>query len=143
MKINKDLIKTLSGCLEEFKLTSLSYKDGDISIKVGKEAKATAMVSAPSAAPSKAAVATNEPAEDPSLQLIKSPMVGTAYLSPEPGAKPFAAVGSKIKKGTTILIIEAMKTMNHIQATADGELKELCVKDGEAIEFDQILAKIK
>jgi len=139
MKINKDLIKTLSGCLEEFKLTSLSYKDGDISIKVGKEAKATAMVSAPS----KAAVATNEPAEDPSLQLIKSPMVGTAYLSPEPGAKPFAAVGSKIKKGTTILIIEAMKTMNHIQATADGELKELCVKDGEAIEFDQILAKIK
>ncbi|MBT5899619.1 MAG: acetyl-CoA carboxylase biotin carboxyl carrier protein [Candidatus Pelagibacter sp.] len=143
MKINKDLIKTLSEYLEEFKLTSLSYKDGDISIKVGKEAKATAVASAPLAAAPKATVAANEPVTDPSLHLIKSPMVGTAYLAAEPGAKPFVTVGSKIKKGTTILIIEAMKTMNHIQATADGELKELCVKDGEAIEFDQILAKIK
>ena len=143
MKINKDLIKTLSEYLEEFKLTSLSYKDGDISIKVGKEAKATAVASAPLAAAPKATVASNEPVEDPSLHLIKSPMVGTAYLAAEPGAKPFVTVGSKIKKGTTILIIEAMKTMNHIQATADGELKELCVKDGEAIEFDQILAKVK
>ena len=143
MKINKDLIKTLSGYLEEFKLTSLSYKDGDISIKVGKEAKATAVASAPLAAAPKATVAANEPVTDPSLHLIKSPMVGTAYLAAEPGAKPFVTVGSKIKKGTTILIIEAMKTMNHIQATADGELKEVCVKDGEAIEFDQILAKVK
>jgi len=143
MKINKDLIKTLSEYLEEFKLTSLSYKDGDISIKVGKEAKATAVASAPLAAAPKATVASKEPIEDSSLHLIKSPMVGTAYLAAEPGAKPFVTVGSKIKKGTTILIIEAMKTMNHIQATADGELKELCVKDGEAIEFDQILAKIK
>jgi len=143
MKINKDLIKTLSEYLEEFKLTSLSYKDRDISIKVGKEAKATAVASAPLAAAPKATVASNEPIEDSSLHLIKSPMVGTAYLAAEPGAKPFVTVGSKIKKGTTILIIEAMKTMNHIQATADGELKELCVKDGEAIEFDQILAKIK
>lgn len=143
MKINKNLIKTLSEYLEEFKLTSLSYKDGDISIKVGKEAKATAVASSPLAAAPKATVTSNEPVEDPSLHLIKSPMVGTAYLAAEPGAKPFVTVGSKIKKGTTILIIEAMKTMNHIQATADGELKELCVKDGEAIEFDQILAKIK
>ena len=143
MKINKDLIKTLSGYLEEFKLTSLSYKDGDISIKVGKEAKATAVASAPLAAAPKAAAAANAPVEDPSLHLIKSPMVGTAYLAAEPGAKPFVTVGTKVKKGTTILIIEAMKTMNHIQATADGELKEVCVKDGEAIEFDQILAKIK
>jgi acetyl-CoA carboxylase biotin carboxyl carrier protein len=143
MKINKDLIKTLSEYLEEFKLTSLSYKDGDISIKVGKEVKATAVASAPLVAAPKATVASNEPIEDSSLHLIKSPMVGTAYLAAEPGAKPFVTVGSKIKKGTTILIIEAMKTMNHIQATADGELKELCVKDGEAIEFDQILAKVK
>ena len=143
MKINKDLIKTLSGYLEEFKLTSLSYKDGDISIKVCKEAQATAVASAPLAAAPKATVASNEPIEDSSLHLIKSPMVGTAYLAAEPGAKPFVTVGSKIKKGTTILIIEAMKTMNHIQATADGELKEVCVKDGEAIEFDQILAKVK
>ena len=121
MKINKDLIKTLSEYLEEFKLTSLSYKDGDISIKVGKEAQATAVASAPLMAAPKATVASNEPIEDSSLHLIKSPMVGTAYLAAEPGAKPFVTVGSKIKKGTTILIIEAMKTMNHIQATADGE----------------------
>ena len=143
MKINKDLIKTLSEYLEEFKLTSLSYKDGDISIKVGKEAKASAVASAPLAVAPKAAVTSNEPIEDSSLHLIKSPMVGTAYLAAEPGAKPFVTVGTKVKKGTTILIIEAMKTMNHIQATADGELKEVCVKDGEAIEFDQILAKVK
>ena len=70
-------------------------------------------------------------------------MVGTVYLSPEPGAKPFATVGAKIKKGSTIVIIEAMKTMNHIQCYIDGELKELCVSDGEAIEFDQVIAKIK
>ena len=143
MKINKDLIKTLSGYLEEFKLTSLSYKDGDISIKVGKETKAAAVASTPLTAAPTAAVTTDEPIEDPSLHLIKSPMVGTAYLAAEPGAKPFVTVGAQVKKGTTILIIEAMKTMNHIQATADGELKEVCVKDGEAIEFDQILAKIK
>ena len=127
--------------MEEFKLTSLSYKDGDISIKVGKETKATA-VHCSQSAPT-AAVTTDEPIEDPSLHLIKSPMVGTAYLAAEPGAKPFVTVGTKVKKGTTILIIEAMKTMNHIPSTADGELKEVCVKDGEAIEFDQILAKIK
>ena len=143
MKINKDLIKTLSGYLEEFKLTSLSYKDGDISIKVGKETKPTAVTSAPLTAAPTATVAANDPVEDPSLHLIKSPMVGTAYLAAEPGAKPFVTVGTKVKKGMTILIIEAMKTMNHIQATSDGELKEVCVKDGEAIEFDQILAKIK
>ena len=80
---------------------------------------------------------------DPSVQLIKSPMVGTAYLSPEPGTKPFASIGKKVKKGETILIIEAMKTMNHIQASVDGEIIELLVSDGEAIEYDQILAKIK
>ena len=70
-------------------------------------------------------------------------MVGTAYLSPEPGAKPFVSVGNKVKKGDTILIIEAMKTMNHIQSTFDGEVKEILINDGEAVEFDQALAKIK
>ena len=143
MKINKDLIKTLSEYLKEFKLTSLSYKDGDISIKVGKEANVAAVSSAPLPAAPKAAATSNEQIEDPSLQLIKSPMVGTAYLAAEPGARPFVTVGTQVKKGTTILIIEAMKTMNHIQASADGELKEICVQDGEAIEFDQILAKVK
>ena len=139
MKIDKNIIKELSECLEKFNLTELSYSDGKTEVKVSKNNK---QISSNIATPSntKMEVETND---DPSVQIIKSPMVGTAYLSPEPGAKPFATVGSKIKKGSTILIIEAMKTMNHIQATADGELIELCVSDGEAIEYDQVLAKIK
>jgi len=139
MKIDKNIIKELSECLEEFNLTELSYSDGKTEVKVSKNNK---QISSIIAAPTntKKEVETND---DSSVQIIKSPMVGTAYLSPEPGAKPFTTVGSKIKKGSTILIIEAMKTMNHIQATADGELIELCVSDGEAIEYDQVLAKIK
>jgi acetyl-CoA carboxylase biotin carboxyl carrier protein len=140
MKINKNLIKDLSDHLDEFNLTELSYSDGTTTIKVGKGNKSTISnaASAPFLPQEK-----EKNNEDDSLNLIKSPMVGTVYLSPEPGAKPFATVGAKIKKGSTIVIIEAMKTMNHIQATTDGELKELCVSDGEAIEFDQVIAKIK
>ena len=140
MKINKNLIKDLSDHLDEFNLTELSYSDGTTTIKVGKGNKST-ISNAASAPFSPQEKEKNN--EDDSLNLIKSPMVGTVYLSPEPGAKPFATVGAKIKKGSTIVIIEAMKTMNHIQATIDGELKELCVSDGEAIEFGQVIAKIK
>lgn len=140
MKINKNLIKDLSDHLDEFNLTELSYSDGTTTIKVGKGNKST-ISNAASVPFSPQEKEKNN--EDDSLNLIKSPMVGTVYLSPEPGAKPFATVGAKIKKGSTIVIIEAMKTMNHIQATIDGELKELCVSDGEAIEFDQVIAKIK
>jgi len=138
MKIDKDLIKQLSDSLNEFNLTELEYSDGKTSIKVGKGSKAIA-----------ASLSTETPAkpiaqqEDNSSNIIRSPMVGTAYLSPEPGAKPFVSVGNKVKKGDTILIIEAMKTMNHIQSTFDGELKEILINDGEAVEFDQVLAKIK
>ena len=138
MKIDKDLIKQLSDSLNEFNLTELEYSDGKISIKVGKGSKAIA-----------ASLSTETPVkpiaqqEDNSSNIIRSPMVGTAYLSPEPGAKPFVSVGNKVKKGDTILIIEAMKTMNHIQSTFDGEVKEILINDGEAVEFDQALAKIK
>jgi acetyl-CoA carboxylase biotin carboxyl carrier protein len=130
----------LSNHLDEFNLTELSYSDGVTTIKVGKENK-SAVATAGSALPSAQVKEKNN--EENSFNLIKSPMVGTVYLSPEPGAKQFVTAGSKIKKGSTIVIIEAMKTMNHIQATRDGELAELCVVDGEAIEFDQVLAKIK
>jgi acetyl-CoA carboxylase biotin carboxyl carrier protein len=138
MKIDKDLIKQLSDSLNEFNLTELEYSDGKTSIKVGKGSKAIA------ASPS-TEIATKPTAqqEDNSSNIIRSPMVGTAYLSPEPGAKPFVSVGNKVKKGDTILIIEAMKTMNHIQSTVDGEVKEILINDGEAVEFDQALAKIK
>jgi acetyl-CoA carboxylase biotin carboxyl carrier protein len=138
MKIDKDLIKQLSDSLNEFNLTELEYSDGKTSIKVGKGSKAIA-----------ASLSTETPVkpiaqqEDNSSNIIRSPMVGTAYLSPEPGAKPFVSVGNKVKKGDTILIIEAMKTMNHIQSTVDGEVKEILINDGEAVEFDQVLAKIK
>ena len=69
--------------------------------------------------------------------VIKSPIVGTAYLAPEPGGKKFVEVGKKIKKGDTIMIVEAMKTMNHIPSTFDGIVKEICVEDGQPVEFDQ------
>ena len=139
MKIDKEIIKVLSDCLEEFNLTELSYSDGKTKVKIGKGNKEINNF----AKKEQDSTEVNNVTIDPSVNLIKSPMVGTAYLSPEPGAKPFVTVGSKVKKGSTILIIEAMKTMNHIQATVDGELIELCVSDGEAIEYDQILAKIK
>ena len=139
MKIDKEIIKVLSDCLEEFNLTELSYSDGKTKVKIGKGNKEIKNF----AKTTQDSTEVNNVSIDPSVNLIKSPMVGTAYLSPEPGAKPFVTVGSKVKKGSTILIIEAMKTMNHIQATVDGELIELCVSDGEAIEYDQILAKIK
>ena len=139
MKIDKEIIKVLSDCLEEFNLTELSYSDGKTNVKIGKGNKEIKNF----AKTTQDSTEVNNVTIDPSVNLIKSPMVGTAYLSPEPGAKPFVTVGSKVKKGSIILIIEAMKTMNHIQATVDGELIELCVSDGEAIEYDQILAKIK
>jgi len=139
MKIDKEIIKVLSDCLEEFNLTELSYSDGKTKVKIGKGNKEIKNFTKTT----QVSTEVNNVTIDPSVNLIKSPMVGTAYLSPEPGAKPFVTVGSKVKKGSTILIIEAMKTMNHIQATVDGELIELCVSDGEAIEYDQILAKIK
>ena len=81
--------------------------------------------------------------EDDGFTNIKSPLVGTAYLAPEPDAKPFVSKGQKIKKGDTVLIVEAMKTMNHVQSNENGEVIQICVNDGEAVEFDQILVKIK
>lgn len=138
MKIDKKLIKELSENLDEFNLTEISYSNGITTIKISKASNQVSMFN------STAAIAMEKKVEiDPLVHIIKSPMVGTVYLSPEPGAKPFASIGTKVKKGETILIIEAMKTMNHIQASVDGEIIELSVSDGEAIEYDQILAKIK
>jgi acetyl-CoA carboxylase biotin carboxyl carrier protein len=139
MKIDKDLIKQLSESLNEFHLTELEYSDGKTTIKVGKGSKAITTTSPTTESSTK----TQAQKEDTSSNIVRSPMVGTAYLSPEPGAKPFVSVGNKVKKGDTILIIEAMKTMNHIQSTVDGEVIEILINDGEAVEFEQALAKIK
>ncbi len=134
MEIKKDKIKELVKILDELKLTELSYSDGKTSIKVGKNTKFTSNIIEQNISSSSLANKQKK-----NFIGVKSPMVGTAYLAPEPGAKPFVKIGAKVKKGDTVLIIEAMKTMNHIPSTQDGEVKEILVKDGESVEFDQEL----
>ena len=138
MKIDKKLIKELVDNLTEFKLTELEYQDGQTKIKVSKatkgsveQGKTTSVVSA-----NKAVLNTSDEIEG---IRIKSPIIGTAYLAPEPNAKKFVEVGDKIKKGQTIMIVEAMKTMNHVPSTADGVVKEICVEDGHPVEFGQTI----
>ena len=138
MEIKKEKIKELVKILDELKLTELSYSDGKTSIKVGKS------LSIPSGM-----IEQNISSPPTTIKQsakfigVKSPMVGTAYLAPEPGAKPFVKIGSNVKKGDTVLIIEAMKTMNHIPSTQDGKIEEILIKDGESVEFDQELIKIR
>jgi acetyl-CoA carboxylase biotin carboxyl carrier protein len=140
MKIDKKLIKELVDNLEEFKLTELEYQSGETSIKVSKSLKASGVgkISDNVVSNNKAVLSETEDGVR-----IKSPIIGTAYLAPEPGAKQFIKVGDKIKKGQTIMIVEAMKTMNHIPSTGDGEIKEILVKDGQPVEFGQTLVLLK
>ena len=138
MEIKKDKIKELVKILDELKLTELCYSDGKTSIKVGKGSAIS-----PSIVEQNISSSSSANQQTKKFVGVKSPMVGTAYLAPEPGAKPFIKVGAKIKKGDTVLIIEAMKTMNHIPSTQDGEVEEILIKDGESVEFDQELIKIK
>ena len=140
MKIKKEKIEELVKILDELKLTELSYSDGTESIKVGKGATITTDNISQSAT---AAATVSQKLKTQTFNGVKSPMVGTAYLAPDPSAKPFVTVGSKIKKGETVLIVEAMKTMNHIPATQDGIIEEILINDGEAVEFDQELIRIK
>ena len=138
MEIKKDKIKELVKILDELKLTELSYSDGKTSIKVGKSLSiASGMIEQNISSP------PTTIKQSAKFIGVKSPMVGTAYLAPEPGAKPFIKIGSNVKKGDTVLIIEAMKTMNHIPSTQDGKIEEILIKDGESVEFDQELIKIK
>ena len=140
MKIDKKLIKELVENLDEFNLTELEYQDGDKKIKVSKASKSTTEIQKPiKVTPSNKAVLSDD---DNSIR-IKSPIIGTAYLAPEPGGKKFIEVGDKIKKGQTVMIVEAMKTMNHIPSTNDGVVKEVLVKDGQPVEFGQSLVLLK
>jgi acetyl-CoA carboxylase biotin carboxyl carrier protein len=140
MKIDKKLIAELVDNLDEFKLTELEYQSGDIRIKVSKASKTsdTNKISDKIISSNKAVV--NEIEEG--IQ-IKSPIIGTAYLAAEPGAKQFVKIGDKIKKGQTIMIVEAMKTMNHIPSTSDGEITNILIKDGQPVEFGQTLLLLK
>jgi acetyl-CoA carboxylase biotin carboxyl carrier protein len=145
MKIDKKIIKELSDYLDEFNLTEIEYSENNIKYKVSKSNKGASyerIVSSKNAAQSK--VSTTPVAENiDKANIVKSPMVGTAYLAPEPGAKPFITVGANVKKGQTIIIIEAMKTMNHVPSTKDGVVKKIFVTDGEAVEFDQDLILVE
>ena len=137
MKINKKLIKELVDNLEEFKLSELEYSEKDIKIKVSRQTKMSQNIS-----PEITIERNNQKAETVSGTEIKSPIIGTAYLAPEPGAKKFVDNGKKIKKGDTVMIVEAMKTMNHVPSPKDGVVKSINVEDGQPVEYGQTLVVI-
>ena len=141
MKIDKKLIKELVDNLKEFELSELEYQEGQTKIKVSKASKLIDQVKTSAVvSPNKSVLKSSD--ESDGIR-IKSPIIGTAYLAPEPGAKKFVEVGNKIKKGQTVMIVEAMKTMNHVPSTADGEVKKVLVQDGHAVEFGQTLVLLK
>ena len=140
MKIDKKIIKELSDYLDEFNLTELEYTEKDTKIKVSKNN--ISINSRPITSPGNLDASTENVNSQKSIKSgieITSPIIGTAYHAPEPGAKKFVEVGKKIKKGDTIMIVEAMKTMNHVPSTSDGVVKEICVEDGQAVEFGQTI----
>ena len=139
MKINKKIIKELSDYLEEFNLTELEYTEKDTKIKVSKNNISINNQNTPTPKTEVNSANTNLTEKNETGIEVKSPIIGTAYHAPEPGAKKFVEVGKKVKKGDTVMIVEAMKTMNHVQSTADGVVKEICVQDGQPVEFGQNL----
>ena len=140
MKINKSIIKELSDYLEEFNLTEIEITEKDTKIKVSKNNVSISNQPTITSSSSKTQTENfSDKVNKKSGTEITSPIIGTAYHAPEPGAKKFVEVGKKIKKGDTIMIVEAMKTMNHIPSTADGTVKEICVEDGHPVEFGQTI----
>ena len=140
MKIDKSIIKELSDYLEEFNLTEIEITEKDTKIKVSKNN--VSISNQPTATSANISTGNENVSEKPNVKSgteITSPIIGTAYHAPEPGAKKFVEVGKKIKKGDTIMIVEAMKTMNHVPSTADGIVKEICVEDGHPVEFGQTI----
>ena len=140
MKIDKKLIKELSEYLDEFKLTEIEFTEKDTKIKVSKNNISTNNQPA-SVIQNSTSIADSTETTNNTYSGIKvtSPIIGTAYQSPEPGAKKFVEIGKKIKKGDTVMIVEAMKTMNHVPSTSDGVVKEICVNDGQPVEFGQTI----
>jgi acetyl-CoA carboxylase biotin carboxyl carrier protein len=140
MKIDKKIIKELSDYLKEFNLTEIEITEKDTKIKVSKNN--VSISNQPQVISSSSPASNSTPAQTQNIKSgteITSPIIGTAYHAPEPGAKKFVEIGKKIKKGDTIMIVEAMKTMNHVPSTADGVVKEICVEDGQPVEFGQTI----
>ena len=137
MKIDKKLIKELTDYLNEFKLSEIEYGNNELRIKVSKANTGQTIIS--SADKNTPVKENQESRSKTSGKKVTSPIIGTAYLAPEPGAKKFSEVGKKIKKGDTLLIVEAMKTMNHVPSPFDGVIKEICVNDGQPVEFGQTI----
>ena len=135
MKINKKIIEELVEYLKEFNLSEIEYAEGTTKVKVSRSINSAVAVSHE--------INTKKTVVENNGKFITSPIVGTAYLAPEPGAKKFVEVGQKIKKGQTIIIVEAMKTMNHVPSTQDGIVSKILVKDGEPVEFGQPLISLK
>ena len=135
MKINKKIIEELVGYLKEFNLSEIEYAEGTTKVKVSRSINSSNIISTK--------VNQKQSVTESNGTNVTSPIVGTAYLAPEPGGKKFVEVGQKIKKGQTIMIVEAMKTMNHVPSTQDGIVDKVLVKDGEPVEFGQPLISIK
>ena len=138
--IDKKIIKELSDYLKEFNLTEIEITEKDTKIKVSKNN--VSISNQPQVISSSSPATSSAPTQTQNIKSgteITSPIIGTAYHAPEPGAKKFVEVGKKIKKGDTIMIVEAMKTMNHVPSTHDGVVKEICVDDGQPVEFGQTI----
>ena len=135
MKINKKIIEELVSYLKEFNLSEIEYSEGATKVKVSRSINNPGVISVEEE--KKKSIIENNGKH------ITSPIVGTAYLAPEPGAKKFVEVKQKIKKGQTIMIVEAMKTMNHVPSTQDGVVNKILVKDGEPVEFGQPLISLE
>ena len=138
MKIDKKIIKELSDYLKEFNLSEIEYTEKDLKVKVSKS-KGVGSTPVITNTSKQEIERTENKSSEISGTKITSPIIGTAYLAPEPGGKKFSEKGRKIKKGDTIMIVEAMKTMNHVPSTADGVVKEICVEDGQPVEFGQTI----
>ena len=135
MKIDKKIIEELTGYLKEFNLSEIEYAEGTTKVKVSRSISASNIISSE--------VKKKLPVTEDNGTYVTSPIVGTAYLATEPGGKKFVELGQKVKKGQTIMIIEAMKTMNHVASTQDGTVSKILVKDGEPVEFGQPLISVK
>ena len=138
MKINKNIIKELNDYLEEFGLTEIEYTEKDIKVKISKSKTLNNIETVASSSNKK--ISKKEEVPIDTSKKITSPIIGTAYLAPEPGGKKFIEIGQKIKKGDTVMIVEAMKTMNHVPSPFDGVIQEISVEDGQPVEFGQTIA---